>query len=166
MQPLTTIKSPVSLEAIDKDALSARIISQAYSTPNGELTSILQYTYQYVLLENEGYKEIAKTLEGISVAEMMHFKLIGKMLTRLGSNPVFTSCPPNLFSFYSSRSVHYNQNAKIMIEDDILAEKSAIQIYQRMTKYLKNQEVKKVIEYLLEDEKMHLERLKEIYSSL
>ena len=53
-----------------------------------------------------------------------------------------------------------------MIEDDILGEKRAIAQYNKMLCRLKNEQVKRIISRILEDEKLHLEKLKSILQEL
>ena len=53
-----------------------------------------------------------------------------------------------------------------MIEDDIMGEKRAIASYTKMLCRLKNEQLKAIISRILEDEKLHLEKLKEILQGL
>ena len=53
-----------------------------------------------------------------------------------------------------------------MIEDDILGERHAICQYTKMLSRLKNEQVKKIVSRILEDEKLHLEKLKQILCEL
>ena len=53
-----------------------------------------------------------------------------------------------------------------MIEDDIVGERHAICQYTKMLKRLKNAQVKAIVSRILEDEKLHLETLKDILNKL
>ena len=53
-----------------------------------------------------------------------------------------------------------------MLEDDIMGERRAIAQYTKMLCRLKNQQLKDIISCILEDEKLHYEKLKEILASL
>ena len=162
-KPLTLDLPFPSTDKITPDALTLRIISPEYASPSGELTAVLQYIYHSFFFEKEGYGEIADTLEAIAIAEMIHFKLLGKTVLALGAAPIYTQYPPSPFNFYSTKYVSYSRTLKDMLEDDIRAEKHAIRSYENMLRRLKNQPVIAIIERLLQDERLHLQTFTQIY---
>ena len=162
-KPLTLDLPFPSTDKITPDALTLRIISPEYASPSGELTAVLQYIYHSFFFEKEGYGEIADTLEAIAIAEMIHFKLLGKTVLALGAAPIYTQYPPSPFNFYSTKYVSYSRTLKDMLEDDIRAEKHAIRSYENMLRRLKNQQVIAIIERLLQDERLHLQTFTQIY---
>ena len=165
-KPLTLQAEFPTIEGLTPDAYSLAVISPAYASPTGELNSILQYFYHYFNFDKCGYKEIAQTLESIAIAEMLHLEVLGKAIMALGAQPVYCQNPPTAFNFYSAKYVTYSRNLVHMIEDDIIAEKKAIALYSRMLSRLKNEQLKDVISRILQDEKLHLEKLEEILQGL
>lgn len=165
-KPLTIDEAFPSIEGLTKDAKSVSIISPAYATSKGELNAILQYFYHFFNFDKCGYDEIARTIESIAIAEMLHLEILGKMIIAMGACPVYCQNPPTAFNFYSAKYVSYSRNLKHMIEDDILAEKQAIASYKHMLCLLKNDQVKDVISRILKDECLHLEKFKEILSTI
>ena len=165
-KPLTLNEEFPTTEGICPDAYSLAVISPAYASPTGELNAILQYFYHYFNFNKCGYAEHAATLESIAIAEMLHLEILGKTICALGAQPIYCQNPPTAFNFYSAKYVTYSRNLFNMIEDDILGEKHAISQYSKMITRLKNEQIKKIIERILGDEKLHLEKLKEIYASL
>lgn len=158
-EPLTVKEPFPTTDEIIPDAYSLRILSPAYAAPQGELTAVLQYIYHSFFFAKKGYKEIAETLENIAIAEMFHFKLLGKTILALGAPPVYSQYPPSCFSFYSTKYVTYSCSLRNMLEDDLLGERKAISDYERMLKCLKNEDIKNIISRILQDEKLHLEKL-------
>lgn len=151
-------------EGISPDAYSLRIISPAYAWSYGELNAILQYVYHSFFFDKKGYNDIAETLMRIAVAEMKHLELLGKTILALGAAPVYTQFPPNRFNFYSTKYVAYSRTLQNMLEDDLLGEKHAVSSYEKMLKCLKNQSVAKIIDRILQDEKLHVATLEKILS--
>ena len=164
-KPLTLDLPFPSTDKITPDALTLRIISPEYASPSGELTAVLQYIYHSFFFKKEGYGEIAETLEAIAIAEMIHFKLLGETILALGAAPIYTQYPPNAFNFYSTKYVTYSRTLKDMLEDDIRAERHAIRSYENMLCRLKNQQVSAIIERILADERLHLQRFTDILTS-
>lgn len=165
-KPLTLNEKFPTTDGICPDAYSLAVISPAYASSTGELNAILQYIYHSLIFDKNNMKEISETLEGIAIAEMIHLKLLGKTIAALGAQPIYCQNPPTAFNFYSTKYVAYSRNLVNMIEDDILGEKHAICQYTKMLKRLKNEYVRSIVSRILEDEKLHLETLKEILNKL
>ena len=161
-KPLTLDTEFPTTEGLSPDAYSLAVISPAYASPTGELNAILQYFYHYFNFEKQGYKDYARTLESIAIAEMLHLELLGRTILALGAQPVYCQNPPTVFNFYSAKYVTYSRNLINMIEDDIQGERRAISQYEKMLCRLKNEQIKKIISRILGDEKLHLEKLNEI----
>ena len=157
------VKEPYpTADNISPDAYSLRIISPAYATSDGELNAILQYVYHSFFFDKKGYGEIADVLKGIAIAEMRHLDLLGETILALGAAPVYSQYPASPFNFYSTKYVAYSCSLKNMLEDDILGERRAIAAYQKMLRFLKNEQVKAIIARILADEVLHLEKLQSI----
>lgn len=153
-------------EWLGADAYSLAVISPAYASPTGELNAILQYFYHYFNFDHCGYREIADTLQRIAIAEMLHFKLLGRAIIALGAQPIYCQNPPTGFNFYSTKSVIYSKEPVHMIEDDILGEKHAVAQYTKMLCRLKNDHLKKLVTRIRADEELHIETLNGILKDL
>ena len=155
-----------SLDHICEDGKTLRAVSPAYAGRDGELTAILQYVYQSVLLGACGNAKAARLMKDIAVAEMRHLETLGTLITRLGAPPVFTACPPYPVSYYSASCVNYTRTLSCMIEADIRAERSAIYLYTQILETINNREVAAVIARIREDEELHLEKLNELLGEI
>lgn len=155
-----------ALEEITQDCAALRLISPAYAGRAGELTAVLQYVYQSIVLEERGYPETAKTLVDVAVNEMRHLELLGTAICKLGAPPVFTACPPYPVGFYSASNVDYSKNPRQMICADVCAEENAIAQYERILCRLNNPPVYALIARITEDEKEHLRIFNRILGSL
>lgn len=149
-------------EGITQDRESVRIISPAYADRGSELTAILQYVFHATVFSGLQMKQYSRLLMGIAVSEMHHLDILGSMLYQMGALPVFTSCPPRLFDFYSTAAVSYSCEPEKMIQDDIHGEEEAIRQYQSMLRRLHNEQVSAVISRIICDEEFHLQTLHSI----
>ena len=162
-----SIKIPYpTLDGIKPNADELKIISPAYAGDESELTAILQYTYQSIVLEKEGLIKESKMLEKISREDMRHLDLLGGMICRLGEYPIFTYLPPHPINYFSTRSVDYSKTLKKMLLDDMIAEQYAIDGYSKMLYKLKDENVSAVIQRIRMDEVAHLTELKKVAESL
>ena len=150
-----------NVDNLSPDVRSAKIISFAYSSLYGELSAILQYHYHNFWIEDP---QIALLYEQIAIAEMMHFEMLGKAMKQLGVDPLYRQKPqePNLW--YNTSSISYSKTLPKMLLDDIQGEMNAIADYKKMLMVLNNEQVESLIQRIILDEELHLERLSQEYN--
>ena len=166
MKPLIADNVYPTTDDIAPDCRALRIVSPAYASSTGELNAILQYNYHAVMFAGKGLDEYADLLDSIAVAEMIHLKLLGRLILALGAQPVYTALPSAGFNFYSTKFVAYSRSLKNMIEDDIISERHAVMRYAHMLDRLRNDRVSRIIACILEDEKLHLNALSELLNKI
>lgn len=152
-----------SLDDVREDYKTLRALSPAYAGRKGELTAVLQYVYQSILLERLGKADMSKTVLGIAIAEMHHLELLGSAIVRLGALPAFTACPPYPVCYFSASCVNYTKSPIEMIEADIQAEREAISDYRKIISCITNEPITALLLRIIEDEEAHLaafERMK------
>ncbi|MCH5159427.1 MAG: hypothetical protein J1F66_01085 [Clostridiales bacterium] len=160
LKPLICDLPYPSTDTLTKDVRSGQIISFAYATLHGELTATLQYVYHHFYF-GEMDENDAEILMAIAKAEMMHIDILGKAMLKLGVSPKYVQMP-NTSNFYNTCSVSQSTTPQKMLMDDIQGELNAIADYQKMLFILKNELVEAIIQRIILDEQLHLEKLKEM----
>lgn len=155
-----------SLDGITEDYKTLRVISPAYAGGRGELTAVLQYVYQSILLGRFGKQDMSKTVLGIAINEMHHLELLGTAITMLGAPPAFTACLPYPIGYYSASNVNYAKSPCEMLEADIVAESNAIADYRKILTCISNKTLIALIERIIEDEELHLAAFKSMKKEL
>ncbi len=143
-----------------------RTLSPAYAGREGELTAVLQYVYQAIMLSGCGREKEGKIILKIAIEEMRHLEKIGAIIVSLGVPPVFTACPPYPVAYYSASNVDYVRQFPLMLEADIRAEREAIACYDRILRTLRDEEIRGQIEEIRADEVHHLEIFEEMRRDL
>ena len=159
--PLIIDKPYPQIDGLQRDYKTAKIISECYADAHSELSMSLQYLYYsfnfYRVKDVVSYKLI----ESIRLAEEIHLALIGKLIVKLGVDPIFTAKPPFKCDYFSTASLTYSKTPTKMVKDLILAEMTQIAEYKAMLTQTENLEVKGIIERIILDEELHLGTLKE-----
>jgi len=155
-----------SLDGIEENLEYLRAVSPAYAGRASEMTAILQYVFQGIVLGETGKTAQAKTMMRIAADEMHHLEILGTLICKLGASPVFTRCPPYPVGFYCASAVNYTKDLKNMIEADLCGEETAIAGYEQMLKRIKDERVCAVISRIVEDEKRHIVLLKAMLDDL
>lgn len=117
-----------------------------------ELTAINQYWLHYRMLDNWGYKDLAKKWKAEAVEEMHH---ADKFVDRI----LFLEGFPNLQVLDPLR---IGQNVKEVLEADVAAEHDARTLYQEAATYchsVKDYPSRELFEELMADEEGHIDFL-------
>lgn len=128
------------------------ILQDTYAGMHGELTAILQYTYESIMFNNE---EISKIVRSISIMEMHHLSILGKMLKKVGRPPIYQSSNKIL---WNAKNINYiMRNVQEVMENNIQSEKLAIRNYKRLMECTNDDQILNLIERIILDEKAHIE---------
>jgi bacterioferritin len=117
-----------------------------------ELTAVNQYWLHYRLLDNWGYKVLAKQWRKESIEEMQH---ADKLIERI----IFLDGFPNMQTL---DSLHIGQTVKEVLERDLQAELAARELYQEAATYchsVKDYVSRDLFEELMHDEEGHIDFL-------
>ncbi len=117
-----------------------------------ELTAVNQYWLHYRLLDNWGYKTLAKQWRKESIEEMQH-------ADRLIERIIFLDGFPNMQTL---ESLHIGQTVKEVLERDLQAEVQARSLYEEAATHChsaKDYVTRDLFEQLMADEEHHIDFL-------
>jgi bacterioferritin len=130
----------------------AKVIDYLNRAIRHELASINQYWLHYRLLDNWGYRALAKIWRKESIEEMEH-------ADRLIVRTIFLDGFPNLQVLDPLR---IGQNVKEVLDCDLAAEMSARALYQEAATHchsVKDYVTRDIFEKLMKDEEEHIDYL-------
>ncbi|MDB5510111.1 MAG: bfr [Hyphomicrobiales bacterium] len=130
----------------------AKVIEYLNRGLRSELTAINQYWLHFRLLDNWGYKELAKQWRAESIEEMQH-------ADRFVDRILFLEGFPNMQSLDPLR---IGQSVQEILDSDLAAELDARALYLEAAKYCEtvNDRVSKILfEELAKDEEEHIDFL-------
>ena len=117
-----------------------------------ELAAINQYWLHYRLLDNWGYRDLARKWRGESMEEMRHADRIVQRIIFLDGFPNMQVIDP----------LHIGQNVKEVLDCDLAAEMSARALYQEAATHchnVKDYVTRDLFEQLMHDEEEHIDFL-------
>lgn len=137
-----------------------------YAGIDGELTAITQYTYQDFYFFKK-YPELAKIMSKIARVEMKHLELLGKTINLLGVKPEykFKDNSPYLYMFWNGSYVNYKTNIIDVLKDNIIGEEIAINTYSKHLNIITDKYIKRLLERIIEDEKVHIKIFKDLMNT-
>lgn len=131
------------------------ILADLLSGKDGELGAIMQYFYQIAMTSD---KELKRLLEEIDRDEMMHARLIADAIVQFGGIPYLCN---QYNKFFTTEYLDYAMNEREFLIIDIRDEEKAIKSYEKAIEMVDNESLKTLFSEIMEDEKMHLKKLRE-----
>ena len=129
-----------------------KVIEYLNNALRHELTAVNQYWLHYRLLDNWGYKILAKKWRAESIEEMQH---ADKLIERI----IFLDGSPNMQTL---ESLHIGKMVKQVLDNDLHAEVSARGLYAEAATHchsVKDYVTRDLFEQLMHDEEEHIEFL-------
>lgn len=144
----------IKVEAENKEY--AYILLNDYAGEISELSAITLYSYQQFSQFKD--EEFAHIVEQISIAEMLHLKMLGQTIKLLGVDPIYKikDVDDNYIS-WNSEYVSYDTNIVDMLKTNVNKEKEAILKYRSHIELINDKYIKGLLERIIEDEEKHLE---------
>ena len=150
-----------SIEISRKDPNFAYKLLNVYAGNISELSAITQYSFQSFYL-NE-YKDLSNILEQISIVEMRHLKILGKLILKLGLIPYYvTYCCGNRPNPWNADFIDYTLDYRDMLLSNINTEISAIRDYNRLINETNDSNIKDILRRIIVDEERHIEIFREL----
>jgi bacterioferritin len=131
---------------------NAKVIEYLNHALRHELTAVNQYWLHYRLLDNWGYKVLAKKWRAESIEEMQH---ADKLIERI----IFLDGFPNMQTL---ESLHIGRTVKEVIDRDLHAEMDARALYGEAATHchsVKDYVTRDLFEQLMHDEESHIDYL-------
>lgn len=144
-----------------KNIMLANIILENYSGNVSELSAVLKYVYQKINLKDT---DLAKIIGKISIVEMHHLEILGKIINQLGIKSCYISS--NNHIFWNASNVCYEvDNICYMLKNNIAQEQDAIAGDRGLICKTYDNNIIDIIKRIIMDEKVHKEIFEEILNN-
>jgi bacterioferritin len=133
----------------------ATLVSGAYAGQGSETTAIVQYMSHRYFIEN--YPDIHTAYKYIAFTEVIHQNLLGRLILRLGLNPLLLSYETN--EFWRGSFPDYQYSLRNILESDLVGERHAIAHYERLIRDIDDISIQSLFRRIILDEERHVEIL-------
>jgi len=139
-----------------------RLLNESLAT---EIVCVLRYKYHYYMASGINAKSVAAEFLEHAAEEQAHADRIAERITQLDGKPNFS--PEGLLTRSHSEYVEGDDLAS-MLEEDLVAERIAIDSYREIIQYLGNDDptTRRMMEEILASEEEHAEDLKTLLEDL
>ena len=140
----------------------AKLVSGAYAGQGSETTAIAQYMSHRYFVEN--YPDIYTAYKYIAFTEVIHQNLLGRLILKLGLNPMLISYETN--EFWRGSFPDYRYTLRSILESDLSGERNAIAHYERLIAAIDNINIQSLFHRIILDEQRHIEILENFLDRL
>ncbi len=154
MKPQSNLQLDVPYPKIirsENNPFYVSLLQNLYADNKGELSAILQYTYQTSIFSKSS-KEIAKTIMGIAIVEMDHMAELANAIICFGGDPQYRNSKG---IFYNTKEICYCNDQTGMLLSDLQNEKYAIKAYGDTASMVPDQTLKALLLHIQAEEEMH-----------
>ena len=137
-------------------------ILPAYCGSHGKVWRAEQYAVRFFSLKKYSEHASADAVMRIMQCELKHVSLLGELIRKLGVNPVGINCS-NRYEWFS-RIGRKNITPKKIVTDCIAEEINTVLYFEGLCKDIDDQDVKKVLRRIIDDDGMHVNELKKCLS--
>jgi bacterioferritin len=137
---------------------TVEILNEALAT---EIVCVLRYMHHYFMATGVHAKTVADEFKEHADDEREHADMLAQRIQQLGGKPDFN--PKNLLERSVSQYVE-GETLADMIREDLVAERTVIEVYQEMIRYFGNNDptTRSILEHLLREEEDHASDLADL----
>lgn len=155
-----------SLQDIQPNCHDLHCIYNDYAGMVSELSAITQYVYHQLLAKEQNFTTIGKDLLSIAQVEMRHLNILGGVILRLGGAPTFTYEKDHQLRYWNGGMIDDCTQIKTMLLEDLRLEQDTIACYKRQAQQVSQPTISAVLNRLILDEDIHVERLQSLLKTL
>lgn len=139
-----------------------KVLNEVLAT---EIVCTLRYMRHYYTAEGLNSESVKAEFLEHAADERSHADLVARRITQLGGEPDFN---PRTLSSRSHSEYVEGQSLKSMVEEDLVAERIAVETYSEIARWLGTDDPtsRRVIEQILEKEEEHAEDLASLLGRL
>lgn len=144
------------LQVKEKNPVYASLLSVDYCGSVSELSATTQYINNENRLSHERC-QMAKTILGMAMAEMIHLQKLGELICLLGGRVDFTARYQNGGNrMWTPEYLSIPESAGKMLMADIEAEKDAVRQYRMHMEMIRDKYINAVLARIIKDEEYHI----------
>lgn len=128
---------------------------------NSEMSAVSLYLYNN-LITDEKLRDISYIFHKISIVEMHHLEIFGKLAYCLGEDPRLWTCCNNRRMYWSPSYNKYPVELARLMHNALNGELAAIEKYRRQSECIDNENIVANLCRIIEDEEVHVKIFRQI----
>lgn len=148
------------VEVCGRNPVYARAMLSNIGACNSEISAVSLYFYNSLIAPAE---EVRECFHKISIVEMHHLDIYGKLAYMLGADPRLWDLSKRRPVYWSPACNHYPCALKPLLLNAISGEQAAIQKYRCQAQWIKDKHIVAMLDRIILDEERHVCIFKQLY---
>lgn len=144
-----------------RNPVYARYMLDNLGGANSEMSAVSLYFYNNLITE-QNYGDIAYIFHKISIVEMHHMDIFGKLALCLGEDPRLWTWRYNRRVFWTPSFNHYPTDFSRLMHNALSGELAAIEKYECQCRSIENANIVACLQRIIKDEKVHVDIFRQI----
>lgn len=140
----------------ERNPLYAQKMLDNMGGANSEMSAVSLYFYNN-LMTDEGYEDVAYIFHKISIVEMHHLEIFGKIARAMGEDPRLWTWRYNRRVFWTPSYNNYPIEFSRLIHNSLNGELAAIEKYQCQVRTIENECIVANLQRIIRDEQVHVD---------
>lgn len=149
------------INVTNKNSNYARAMLDNMGGENSEMSAVSLYFYNNLMADKK-YEDIAYIFHKISIVEMHHLEIFGKIAYSMGEDPRLWTWRCNKRVFWTPSYNNYPIEFNRLMHNSLKGELAAIDKYQYQIRNIDNHCIVSNLERIIKDEEVHVDIFKEI----
>ncbi len=141
------------LKTNGKNLYYATLLTNDFAGAISEMSAVTAYSFQHLVTN---IHKISETIKCISLIEMRHLEIIGKLISNYGGNPRLAVQAGYKSTYWNAQYISYETNPKHYLKENIVNEKVAIASYNNRISQISDRSVQELLERIILDEENHI----------
>lgn len=146
------------IENIQENQQYGRILLSNLGGLHSEMGAVSLYFYNHIILKKV-WPKLSEAMEKISIVEMYHLDIFAHLIYALGLDPRLWDYQQGYLQYWSPGYNVYPCQIQSLLENAIIQEQKAIEIYQQQIICIQDFQIQKILQRIIEDEQLHIEIL-------
>lgn len=151
------------VKAEAKNPVYAKVMLDNVGGTNSEMSAISLYIYNNLITEDR--KDIAAVFRKVSIVEMHHLEIFGKLACQLGEDPRMWTHYGCKKAYWSPSYNQYPADLPSLLRNVINSEKAAISKYQHQISYIRDENLTENLRRIILDERLHVDIFERLYGT-
>ncbi len=145
-----------------KNRIYAQAMLSNMGGSNSEISAVSLYFYNSLVAC--AYKDIAEIFHHISIVEMHHLEIFGKLAKQLGADPRLWSQINRRMVYWTPQYNNYPTQLRMLLMNALYGEQKAVEKYTTQARRIKDENIVENLKRIIADEEIHIDIFKELLS--
>lgn len=141
--------------AKNKNQIYAKAMLDNMGGSNSEMSAISLYFYNHIIIRY--HENISYIFHKISIVEMHHLEIFGKLALQLGGNPKLWTVKDKSMVYWTPGYNNYPVELETILYNALDSERAAVEKYEQQICCIKDTNIIENLKRIILDEKIHIQ---------